>query len=112
MVKKYEYTIDFTKEEFDHINKLLSIRSFDDLTEDEMARMGAKRDDFQGIFWIKFPDGAEMTYDLCSGSNNYFDDIVLTLGNNEYVPECDFELGTDIEVVAWNCYYAVHLHLI
>ena len=96
---KHEKTITISKSEFDRINRLLAIDSLDDMTDSELLAQGANTDVHEGLFYIKFDNGATMTIDLCSGQHNYFDDIVCTSpdGKEDIVLDCNYELDA-IEV--------------
>lgn len=112
MATTYEVTIDFPMDEFLNINRLLAIESLEDLDEYDLKRLGAKQDDEQGIMYIAFDDGAVLTFDICSGSHNYYDNVVISKDGNEYVPECTFEFSKTIIVEAFDAIYKINLHLI
>ena len=95
---KHTATVIIPKEEQDRINKLLDIPSLSDLTDDELRKMGGFTDATEGVFFVQFDDGSALNYDLCSGQENYYDDVVWTSpdGSRDVVLECSFELD-DIE---------------
>lgn len=93
----YRKDVKLMAELFQRINFLLGL-DLDSMTDDELKEADAKTDDTEGIFEVSFKDGSRFTYDLRSGTSNYYDDMVF------YDPkgypttlECDFELGEEIE---------------
>jgi hypothetical protein len=105
--------IEIDRELYDRVNRLLEIPSLSDMTDNELLQAGANTDQYEGIFCVDFDDGSELTWDLCSGNENYFDDVVWT-GNDGHMTtlECTFELS-DIEFKAHNGEtYAVRIHVI
>lgn len=53
----------------------------------------------EGIFEVTFDDGSSLRFDLCSGTHNYWDDVVWTSadGNTDVTLDCEYELD-NIEV--------------
>lgn len=96
---KHEETIRIPAKEFDRINRLLAIESLEEMTDDELRKMGATTDGFEGIFYVEFDNGTSINFDLCSGQHNYWDDVVWTSadGKRDVVLDCEYELD-DIEV--------------
>ena len=86
------------KRDIDKINRLLSIPSLSNLADDELREMGGFTDAIEGVFSVRFDDGSTLNYDLCSGQENYFDDVIWTSadGSRDVLLECTFELD-DIE---------------
>ena len=86
------------KQDIERINRLLSIPSLSELTDDQLRDIGAFTDATEGIFYVQFDDGSSLNYDLCSGQENYFDDVIWTSadGSRDVLLECSFELA-DIE---------------
>ena len=102
-----------SKTEFDRVNRLLSIESLSGMSDSELIMAGANTDQCEGIFSVVFDDGSSLNYDLCSGQENYFDDVVWTSpdGNRDVCLECTFELS-DIEFSIGNDIYIVELDII
>lgn len=96
---KHEEIVYIPTSEFDRINRLLAIASLEDMTDEELIEQGANTGVYEGIFYIEFDNGAVITWDLCSGTHNYYDNVVWTSadGINEVVLDCEYELD-DIEV--------------
>ena len=96
---KHEETIRLTSSEIDRINKLLAIKSLEEMTDEELIKYGANTDCCEGIFCVKFDNGASINFDLCSGKHNYWDDVVWTSadGKKDVVLDCEYEFD-DIEV--------------
>lgn len=110
MIVKHEETIKIPTKEFDRINRLLAIESLEDMTDNELLAQGANTNICEGIFSVEFDNGASMTFDLCSGSHNYWDDVVWTSadGTRDVVIDCEYEIG-DIEVEIESELYIVNI---
>lgn len=95
---KHTATVIIPKEEQDRINKLLAIPSISELTDEQLDAMGAYTDMCYGVFYVDFDDGSSLNYDLCAGSENFYDDIVWFSpdGNRDVTLECTFEFDNDI----------------
>ena len=94
--------------EIDRINKLLSIESLEEMTDEELSVVGAEKDSCFGVYCAAFEDGSEITFDLCSGQHNYYDDVVWHSndGSCEVNFDCEFELGS-LEVEVFGDQYKV-----
>ena len=93
-----EVTIHMERSKIERINALLDIHCFDEMTDEEMSVLGARKDTYEGGFVVNFEDGSSMTWDLCSGGSNYYDNVIWTSadGEEEVVLDCSYELS-DIE---------------
>lgn len=96
----YTETVKIQASEFERINKLLHIFSLEEMTDEELQEAGANTHHCEGVFTAHFADGSTMNYDLCSGTENYYDDVVWTSpdGGRDVIIDCEFELSDDIEV--------------
>lgn len=104
-------TVPIPKSTYDRVNRLLSFYTpFEEMTDEEMIAAGMRDHYCEGIFTAAFDDGSSLNFDLCSGSSNYFDDVVWTSadGTLDVVLECGFELS-DIEFEAAGESYVVTL---
>lgn len=92
-------TVHILSDEFRRINRLLAIDSMEDISDDELIKQGANTYHNEGIFCVTFDDGSSLNFDLCSGSVNYWDDVVWTNadGSVDITLDCEYELD-DIEV--------------
>lgn len=95
----YTETVRIERETFKRVNRLLAIENMENMTDEELYKAGADTDTCFGVFSVTFKNGATLNYDLCSGTSNYFDDVVLTSadGTHDVILECEFELD-NIEV--------------
>lgn len=95
----HEVMVGISANEFNRINKLLSINSLEDMTDSELLEQGANTNVCEGVYTAYFNDGSSLNFDLCSGTHNYYDDIVWTSadGKTDITLDCGYELG-DIEV--------------
>ena len=93
MVYKGKFTI--KKGDLEHYKRLLEIETFEKLNEEEMNRIGAKKDDYIEIGCVEFSNGNYLTIDLCSGCSNYFDNVVLydMYGTEIELLDCNYEIG-------------------
>lgn len=98
-MEKHIATVHISSAEFDRINRLLSISSLEELTDSQLIEQGANTNQNEGIFSVTFDDGSSLNYDLCSGSSNYWDDVVWTSadGRTDITLDCAFELDDEIE---------------
>lgn len=93
---KYFFAImNIDQEVFDRVNRLLDIDSFELMSDEDMLDAGVHTDWNEGIFAVPFDDGSCLTYDLCSGQSNYYDNVVWTSadGKRSAVLDCTFELA-------------------
>ena len=90
---KYTETIELPKELYERVNRLLALYSLEEMTDEELMAAGANTHQCEGIFEARFKDGSFLTYDLCSGSSNYYDDVVWHKDNWDVTLESDFELS-------------------
>lgn len=91
---KHEGTICVSVSEFDRINRLLAIESLEEMTDEELRRIGAATDVVEGLFYVEFDNGSHLNFDLCSGGHNYWDDVVWTSADEEtdVVLDCEYKL--------------------
>ena len=94
----YTETVKMSAAEVDRINRLLDIVCLADLSDKELYEAGANTDQNEGVFAVDFDDGSRLTWDLCSGTSNYYDNVIWTNaeGNNSVNFDCEYELD-DIE---------------
>ena len=95
----HKETVCIPANELNRINRLLAIECFEEMTDEEMLRQGANTNVYEGVFAVDFDDGSFLTWDLCSGSSNYYDNVVWTSpdGDEDITLDCEYELD-DIEV--------------
>lgn len=110
---KHVVSFNINKEEFDRINRLLAIPSLSEMSDRDLIAAGANTDQCEGVLYVAFDDGSSLNYDLCSGQENYFDDVVWTSpdGRLDVCLECAFELS-DIEFEYMGEEYVVKLNII
>lgn len=95
----HKTVVSLPQAEFARINRLLSIPSLEGLSAKELEEMGAAKNTCEGIFCAKFDNGSVLNFDLCSGSNNYWDDVVWRSADEttDITFDCDYELTNSIE---------------
>lgn len=95
---KHVAEVQISRSEYERVNRLLGIPSLSEMSDEQLILAGANTNQCEGILYAKFDDGSVLNYDLCSGTENYFDDVVWTNpdGNHDVVLDCTFELD-DIE---------------
>lgn len=103
-------TVSISKKEYERVNRLLALSSLEEMTDEELLKAGANTDEYTGVLDVTFEDGAYLTYDLCSGSHNYYDNIVWHKDNMEIVIDCMYELD-DFSVVIEGNEYCVKLQI-
>lgn len=94
-MSKHIETVRIPSAQFERVNRLLAIPSLEDMSDDDLIEQGANTYHSEGIYCVKFDDGSSLNFDLCSGSVNYWDDVVWTSadGSVDIMLECDYELG-------------------
>lgn len=107
---RYEETINISKEEFEKVNRLLEIPSLEEMTDKELMAAGANTNVHKNIYYVKFADGCAITYDLCSGNSNYWDDIIFSSELGDSMVDCTFELD-DLEIEDEGNTYVVHINI-
>ena len=107
---KYVEFVKIPQKCLERINRLLDIEALDAMTESELLEAGASADYFEGVFYVEFEDGSSLTYDLCSGQHNYYDNVVWVNAamTKELVLDCTYEL-CDIVFEADGNLYAVYI---
>ena len=107
----YSAIVDFSAIEIRRIYRLLEIDSFENLSDKDMREYGVSEHSCEGIWRATFEDGSIMNFDLCSGGNNYWDDITWSNPNGDVddMIEPDYVFG-DVEYTASNKNtYIVHI---
>lgn len=107
---KYEETISISKSEFERINRLLDIYSLEEMTDKELMAAGANTNVHENVFYVRFEDGCAITYDLCSGDINYWDDVIFSSKFGDSIVDCTYEFG-DIEIEDEGNTYIVHINI-
>lgn len=107
---KHEQTVRISTGELERINRLLAIESLENMTDEELIQQGANTGVYEGILYVEFDNGAVITWDLCSGTHNYYDNVVWTSPDEsrEVVLDCEYELD-DIEVEIESEFYIVKI---
>ena len=95
---KHEHIYHINKYEYERVNRLLSIESLSAMSDQELIDAGANTDQNEGIVSALFDDGSRLEYELCSGQENYYDNVywVSPDGTQEIYLEPTFDLS-DIE---------------
>ena len=112
-MKTYATTVWMTRKVFEQINGLLKIRSLEELTEEE-KKLNPMQNDCIGVFFAEFEDGASMTFDVCSGEENYYDNCILFVDKDDKVGvpiDCIFELPKSICVDYGMTTYIVNIDI-
>ena len=99
------------KEDLERICRLLEIEDLSSCSEKELSKLNAKRDDYQGWLDVTFDDGSNLTWDLCSGGSNYYDNVVFTRNGDSQTLDCTYKLD-DIEIDAETDIYIVRLEIV
>ena len=110
LITRHTVDVRIPQHEIDRINRLLSILSFEEMTDEELEFAGVQKNSHEGVFCAEFDDGSIITFDLCSGDENYYDAVVWTSRNMEkkYVADCEYSLE-DMELEINGEYYAVNI---
>ena len=94
----YKEEVHINKELAHRIKRCLAVDNIEDMTDEELEAWGYKRDSREGIFSVKFQNGSYLTWDLCSGTHNYYDDVTMFFPDKTFSElDCTYEFD-DIEV--------------
>ena len=110
---KHACTVKIPRDTYDRVNRLLNFdTSFEEMSDEEMRSAGVCDHYCEGIFSAEFDDGSHINFDLCSGSSNYYDDVVWTSkdGTTDVTFDCSYELS-DIEAEINGETYIVNLDI-
>lgn len=109
MIRHVE-TVRIPASKYNRVNRLLEIQSLEDMTDDELLEQGANTNVCEHVFYVEFDNGAQMRFYLCSGSHNYYDDVMWSSadGKRDVVLDCEYELD-DIEVEIEDELYCVNI---
>ena len=109
---KYEATVTLPLGTIDRFNKLFDIEDMEEMSEDELYLHGAKQNDYESIFEVRFENGSRLTYDLASGDTNYYDNVIWYECDDDAVGrtlDCLFYLEKEFEVDIDDDVYIVHI---
>lgn len=99
---KHTAIVKIPKSEQDRVNRLLDIPYVSEVTDEDLKKL---IDSYaygvcfaENIISVKFDDGSVLNYDLCYGSDNFYDDVWWESadGQHDISLECTFDLS-DIE---------------
>ena len=107
----HEKELKIKAEELRRIQALLNIPDLSECPESQLERLGGKQDDCQYLFDVTFDDGSNLTWDLCSGKTNYYDNVVFTYNDIKEDLDCSYELD-DIEIDCDTDIYIMRLEII
>lgn len=106
--KRLEADVCLTAARIREIRDLLAIDDLETVPEAELDAVGAKPHDRRPVYEAKFPDGSVLSYELCSGSTNYWGDVVWTSPDKTRTVDCEPEYELDcMEVEIDGVTYAV-----
>lgn len=109
--KRLEADVSLSGTRMTEILDLLAIDSLEDMSEEELEAAGAKQHDRRFVYEAGFPDGSTVAYELCSGSMNYWGDVVWTAPGGTETVDCEPEYGLgDLEIEIGGTTYVVRLH--
>jgi len=106
---KYVEEVEINKNLFHRIKRCLDEESLEEMSDAELENWHYKKDSCELMFDVGFEDGASLTWKLCSGTHNYYDDVTFWFGDGRFVDlDCTYELD-DIEVETDRAVYVVKL---
>lgn len=100
---RYITTLRIPQLEYDRINRLMELDNLSEMDQEELDAANAETEHWESVYTVWFADGAMVSYDLCSGMENYYDDVVWTSpsGIRRILLDCSYELA-DLEFMAQN----------
>ena len=94
----YEEKVHINKELVHRIKRCLEVTNIEDMSDEELSAWKYKRDSRESIYDVEFKDGSRLIWDLCSGTNNYYDDVTMLFPDKTFADlDCVYEFD-DIEV--------------
>lgn len=99
---KYVEVVDIERSEYDRINRLLSIESILDLSDEQCREIGANTLSTEGVLFVEFEDGSTLNFDLRSDNGRYYDDVVWTSPDGSEDIILDYEYAIDDIEFEWN----------
>lgn len=98
-------------DDFERINRLLQIDDMEFMTDEELDFIGATKNYNERVYVALFDDWSNIIFNLCSGTNNYYDDVVWfnKEWNRSVCFDCEFELLESNEYVIDGETYVVQI---
>lgn len=95
----YEELLFVGKDTLSRLNGLLSIESLEDNLTEEQLSLNPKADDCINWLQVTFENGNYITIDVCSGSENYYDNCVLCdkEGRELTTFDCNYSIDEEME---------------
>lgn len=111
--KCLEANVCLTAARMREIRDLLAIDDLETMSEEELDAAGAKQHDRRPVYDAKFPDGSVLSYELCSGSMNYWGDVTWQAPDGTRTVDCEPEYELDcMEVEIDGTTYVVKLNAV
>ena len=109
----HEREVKIHKEEVSDIRRLLSIENLEEMSDEALKRLGCKKDFRRLIFGVEFDDRSSLDWWLCSGTHNYYDDVVFRQPFSDFYEnlDCAYEFE-DIEIDTGEDVYIVKLVIV
>ena len=105
----YEEEIHIKKETIDRIVCCLNAEDLSKMTDVQRDAWKYEMDANELIFDVDFDDGCSITWRLCSGQHNYYDEVVFWFEDDSFIElDCTYEID-DIEIEVDNKIYRVKL---
>ena len=104
--KRHEEEVVISKSNYLFVKRCLEVHSLEEMSDEELEAWGYKKNDCKLIFLTDFDDEATVIWKLCSGTTNYYDDVVLEYPNGKsYTMECTFDLDDVLIETPTDIYY-------
>ena len=114
-METYKAKVALSKADFIRINTLFEIDDISKYTNNcvQYKVYDIEEIHFEKLFSVSFDDGSYLTYDVCSGLYNYYDNVVWVGANGkEAVLDCEYQLDTHIEYSINDNIYIIDIELI
>lgn len=107
--KIYTVKVPISKNEIHRIKRCLNEESLEEMSDEELEKWKYKKDSIELIYNVEFPDGCSLRWELCSGTHNYYDNVVFSFNDGTWTEfDCDYDID-DIEVETYHTTYIVKL---
>lgn len=103
---RYNEEIVISKKNYLFVKRCLEINSLEEMSDKELKAWDYKKDDNRLIFIVDFDNNSIITWRLCSGSINYYDEVILEEPNGKsYVMTGAFDLDDVLIETPTDIYY-------
>lgn len=95
-----------SKKHYQFVKRCLEVNSLEEMSDEELEAWGYKKNDNRLIFLVDFDNDSTIIWRLCSGTVNYYDDVILEEPDGKsYTMDCTFDLDDVLIETPTDIYY-------